>query len=69
MNTQSDLEYYGSRARVERELSAGATDPVVASIHGKLAECYEALVRQPRSPRPILRVVTSSPNQAMAASG
>jgi hypothetical protein len=59
MNKQSDLEYYGSRARAERELSAGATDPVAASIHRKLAECYENLLGEFPASRPNLRLITA----------
>ncbi len=43
MTSQSELEYFGARARAERQLSETATDPAVASIHARLADCYERL--------------------------
>jgi hypothetical protein len=59
MSNQSDLDYYASRARAERELSVNATDPAVATIHAKLADRYEKLAGELAAPRAILRIVTA----------
>jgi hypothetical protein len=67
MNHQSDLEYYTSRAAVERALSDTAADPGIALIHTQLADRYELLAaREISSPRP-LRVVTATEVAAAAA--
>jgi len=59
MTDQGDLEYFSARARAERQLSEKSTDPVVAAIHTKMAECYEKLARDAVAPRRILRVITA----------
>ena len=59
MADYSDLEYYNLRAAAERALSKDAADPVAASIHAKLAECYEKMARDSAPRRPILRIVTA----------
>ena len=41
-----DLEYFRSRAAVERALAKKASDASVAAIHEQLARGYEALVRR-----------------------
>jgi hypothetical protein len=67
MTNQSDLEYYASRAVAERELSEGTADLVAASIHAKLADCYEKLARDAAPPRRVLRIVTASPPDRLSA--
>ena len=67
MTKQSDFEYYASRAIAERELSQSTADAVAASIHAKLAECYEKLASEPAPPRRILRIVTAGPPDRLTA--
>jgi len=76
MTSRNDLEYFGARAIAERALSEAATNPVVASIHAQLAQCYEKragdvpaapsvlrlpIVRPPVVRPPVLRIVTAQP--------
>lgn len=44
--SESDLEYYGGRAAVERELARTSRDESVAAIHAQLAMRYEQMARQ-----------------------
>ena len=60
MSSNSDDQYYATRAAAERELSQSAPDPAVALIHAKLAERYECLVAGERAPRPTLHIVPAN---------
>jgi len=62
MNEQSDVEYYATRAALERALSDTATDPGIAIIHTQLADRYERLAAGLDSP-PRLRVADPGPAQ------
>jgi hypothetical protein len=76
MTSRNDLEYYRSRTIAERALSEAATNPVVASIHAQLAECYEKrlgdvpaepsvlrppVLRPPVVRPPVFRIVAAQP--------
>jgi hypothetical protein len=41
----TDVEYYGRRAREEREATMRAANPQVREIHRQLADAYELRVR------------------------
>lgn len=46
----NDADYFRDRAAAERALAVAANDPVVAAVHGELAERYDALVEGRRGP-------------------
>lgn len=57
MYSQSDEEYFLSRAEAERAAAKAAGNPAVAKIHSSLAQGYDELVRQERAQiRPVLRI-------------
>lgn len=45
-----ELEYYRERAQRERELADASTDPRVAAAHAEMADVYEALVANDKTP-------------------
>ena len=59
MMNESDFEYFTARGKAERQLSDASTDPTVAAIHVKMAECYEKLARDAGATRPTLRVIAA----------
>lgn len=59
MVLQSNLEYFRSRAVIERERAKAARTPEIARIHEELAHGYEVLVQQEQE-RPIWRSSTPS---------
>jgi hypothetical protein len=59
MTDQSDLDYFAARGKAERELSKASTEPIVAAIHARMAECYERLAREAGPPRPSLRTIAA----------
>ena len=52
-----ELAYYRERAAAERQLASQSANPVVAEIHGRLAELYQQLVDLDRKPRAKLHLV------------
>lgn len=49
--SSNDANYFRDRAAAERALAAAANHPVVAAVHGELAERYDALVKERHGPR------------------
>ncbi len=60
MSEQSDLEYFATRAAVERALSETAADSSIALIHAQLADRYERLASGLNQPRPPFHIVASA---------
>lgn len=67
MASQSDEEYYATRAAVERQLSDTAADPSTALIHAQLASRYELLAKGHDSPGISLQLVGGT--EVASASG
>jgi hypothetical protein len=59
MMSESDFEYFTARGKAERELSKASTEPIVAAIHARMAECYERLASEAGPPRPSLRIIAA----------
>ena len=57
--SESDFEYFTARGKAERELSKASTEPIVAAIHARMAECYERLASEAGPPRPSLRTIAA----------
>jgi len=57
--SESDFEYFTARGKAERELSKASTEPIVAAIHARMAECYERLASEAGPPRPSLRIIAA----------
>jgi hypothetical protein len=43
--SSEDINYYRQRARVERSRAKEAPTPEIASVHERLADLYEKLIR------------------------
>jgi len=56
--SSSNTEYFTRRAREERSAAEIAQDPVIASVHGEMAELYETAARvakgAPHTPIPVI---------------
>ena len=59
MPSNEQLEYFRTRAEIERSLAAEAGDTLVGQIHKEMAERYDAAIERTRR-RPKLHIVTRS---------
>jgi hypothetical protein len=58
MSPVDQLEYFRTRAQVERELAEEAGDTIAGQIHRELADRYQAVIERSQL-RPTLSIVTS----------